>query len=422
MQTRNTNSQIRPGQFLSYTCGIIVAAVVVGILILTFYLTSSAFAAQMLKTKSVAQLAEIIGELETGQRPNRGPMQDRVLGAILLLGEGKNELSERINSIAIAGNISDTEYETAAQIAIKKLGPATHDRLKAMLASEDPKAFFNAVICIRLLGADAQMFVPQLIEMLESGDARIVRYGVFALQDMGPSATPAVEALDSVISALDFNAQIMACKTVVGIGRAAAPMVANLVEIYEKGIPSARSWAGIALGAIGPVAGFDTAQLLGSRITAFNHVEKTRALQGLALMGDEAESQQQIIETAMLDPKGRVRPQAAYAYYRVTGETQRPVQTLVEMLTKRDYRGEALTHLGKMGTDAQSAIPQLIELLKHENVAIRESAVLTLGNMGAAAAHEILAIQQLASDPDPLLRQAVQEAVDAIQKDLASKK
>ena len=74
-----------------------------------------------------------------------------------------------------------------------------------------------------MLGEDAKAFVPELIKMLESGDPIIVRYGVFAMQDMGPSATPAVEAMNDVIHSLDFNAQIMICKAVVGIGRDAAP-------------------------------------------------------------------------------------------------------------------------------------------------------------------------------------------------------
>ena len=40
-------------------------------------------------------------------------------------------------------------------------------------------------------------------------------------------------------------------------------MADNLAKIYEEGVPSIRSWAGIALGAIGPIENFDTAQMLG---------------------------------------------------------------------------------------------------------------------------------------------------------------
>ena len=123
----------------------------------------------------------------------------------------------------------------------------------------------------------------------------------------------------------------------------------------------------------------------------------------------------------MIDPKGRIRPQAAYAYYCVTDETETPVKTLVEMLSSRDYSAEALRHLQLMGANAQAAIPDVRKLLKHDNVAIRESAVLVLGNMGAVAAGEIAAIKKLSTDPDPLLRQAVEEAVAAIERDVAKK-
>lgn len=416
-------TQTKPaGQFLAYTCGFMIAAIVVGFLILTFYLTSDAFAAQMLKTKSVQQLAEIVQVLATNVRPHQGPEQDRLLGAILLLGEGEDDLEQRLGSIAIAGNVSDTEYESAAQIAVKKLGPASHDHLREMLESGDAQKITTAIICIRLLGEDAKTFVAKLIELVESGDPMMVRYGVFALQDMGKSAAPAINAFNEVIHSLDFNAQIMVCKAVVGIGRDASPMAENLAEIFEKGIPSARSWAGIALGAIGPIENFDTAEMLGSRVNAFNHVEKTRALEGLALMGDDATSQTEIIKTAMQKPNGRVRPQAAYAYYRVTDETELPVNALVEMLKIRHYRSDALSFLRLMGPAAKTAIPAVRSLLEHESVAVRESAVLVLGNMGAAAADEITAIKKLGSDPDPLLRQAVTESVGAIENDIASKK
>jgi len=410
------------GQILSYAFGIIIAAVVVSCLILTFYLTSDAFAAQMLKTKSVAELTEIIQPLSEGKRPHQGALQDRMLGAILQLGEGEDSLDQRISSIAMAGNISDTEYESAAEIAIKKLGDVTHQPLSEMLASDDPEEILHAVICIKLLGEEASKFVPELIEMIESGDPMTTRYGVFALQNMGASATPAVEALNEVVESLDFNAQIMVCKAVVGIGRDAVPIADTLAKLYEKGNPSARSWAGIALGAIGPIENFDTAQMLGSRVTAFNHVEKVRALEGLSLMGDEGASQQEIIKAAMVDPEGRVRPEAAYAYYRVTAETETPVKVLVEMLGRRDYSLESLKFLRLMGPDARAAIPDVRALLSNESVALRESAVLVLGNMGAVAADEIASIKNLASDPDPLLRQAVEEAVAAIEKDVAKQK
>ena len=41
--------------------------------------------------------------------------------------------------------------------------------------------------------------------------------------------------------------------------------------------------------------------------------------------------------------------------------------------------------------------------------------------MGAVAAGEIAAIKKLSTDPDPLLRQAVEEAVAAIERDVAKK-
>ena len=409
------------GQVVSYALGTIIASTIVGCLILVFYITSDTYAAQAIKKKPVGELIEIVSRLKSPGSP-RGEEQNRVIGAVLQLGEGEDELEQRINSLAIAGNRSDSEFETAAQIAIKKLGPVTHKPLMAMLDSGDQATIGKAVILIRLLGEDAAEFVPKLIEMVESGDPVVTRFGVFGLQDMGKSAIPAVDALNDVILSLDFNAQIMVCKAVVGMGRDAAPMADNLAKIFEEGIVSPRSWAGIALGAIGPIANFDTAKMLGSRVNVFGHVEKIRALEALAIMGDEAESQADVIKAVMLDPKGRVRPQASYAYYCVTGETEDAIATMSQMLTKINYKSDTLIYLRKMGPDAKGAIPQIRKLLTDESVAIREQAVLAIGNMGSVAINEIHSIGRLASDPDPLLRQAVEESVAAIRKDYEEKR
>lgn len=408
------------GNVLSYSCGILIAAIVVGSLIFTFYVTSTAYAIQMVESKSVPELAEIVTTLKSGTRPHAGSQQDKIIAAILTLGKGKDQIKRRVDALAVAGAVNDSPFESAAQIALKELGSPSHDYLKELIESDDPSEVIQAIVCIRLLGQDAAVFVPRLIEMIDSGDPQVVRQGVFAMQSMGSDAAPAIESLNNVIHTLDFNAQIMICKAVVGVGRDAAPMADSLAKIFYEGIPSSRSWAGIALGAIGPIENFDTAEMLGSRVTAFNHIEKTRALQGLALMGDEAVSQQEVIKAAMDQPDGRVRPQAAYAYYKVTGTTEQSVKTLIEMLSSRDYSDASLEHLRLMGADAKAAIPNLRQLLTHQEVGVREQAVLALGNMGAAAKGEIDAIEQLAADPDPLLRQAVEESIAAIKRNIVN--
>jgi HEAT repeat protein len=394
-----------------------IAVIVVGGLVLTFYATSDAMAMQRVESKPVAQLAEIVGTLKSGIRPRQGRPHDRVIAATLALGKGQDEIPQRIDALAVAGSVSDSPFESAAQIALQQLGPVTHDHLDKLLQSNESEDVTKAIVCIRLLGREAARFVPKLVEMVDSGDPTITRLGVFALQDMGPDAVTAVESFKEVIHALDFNAQIMVCKAVVGIGRDAAPLADHLAQIFEQGIPSSRSWAGIALGAIGPIENFDTAKMLGSRIDAAVHVEKVRALQGLALMGDEATSQIDLIKAAMDQPESRIRPEAAYAYYRVTGQTEAAVQTLVQLLSSKNQREVALDQLKRMGAAAKMAIPAVSDLLSHEHVGVREQAVLVLGSMGSAAAEKIDAIQKLESDPDPLLRQAVQESIAAIKND-----
>ena len=77
--------------FFSYFIGIAVAAFAVGGLVLGFYLTSDAYAAQQtddeLSTMTAAELQEIIRPINLGGIPGDGPAKHRLLAALLKLGE-----------------------------------------------------------------------------------------------------------------------------------------------------------------------------------------------------------------------------------------------------------------------------------------------------------------------------------------------
>jgi HEAT repeat protein len=71
------------------------------------------------------------------------------------------------------------------------------------------------------------------------------------------------------------------------------------------------------------------------------------------------------------------------------------VQAEVQMLTKEDHesRMSAVTRLGEMGTEAKSAVPQLIELLQNDPVfSIRGDCAKTLGNIGPDAVSAVPAL------------------------------
>lgn len=82
----------------------------------------------------------------------------------------------------------------------------------------------------------------------------------------------------------------------------------------------------------------------------------------------------------------------------------------------------AVAALGKIGPEAATAVPTLVELLADEDLRVRIAAVCALGDIGPAARTAIPALKTLAQQEiDDELRGAVAEALRQIVKDGAAR-
>ena len=404
--------------FFSYFIGIAVAAFAVGGLILSFYLTSDAYAAQQtedeLSTMTAAELHEIVRPINLGGIPGDGPAKHRLLAALLKLGEESTDLQTRVDALSIGQEHVTNEFGAAAQISLMKLGDKTLPHLKEMLTGDNLERFSRACTSINLIGESAEPLVPTLLDLAASDDELTSSLAFFACENIGQLAEPLIPLMKDTLLDREFHGQIYICRVCVGLGRDAAPVAKSLEQLFIKGIPSSRSWAGIALGAIGPVEDVETVKLLSSRIDAFTQIDKERALLALAIMGAEADAAKDAVFETMMDKNSRVRPHAAYAYYKITDDGDTPAKVLASLLKNRDQRSPALLQLSKMGAAGAVAIPEVELLLKSPEISVREAAVETLGSFGPKAARSRNKVNQLSTDPDPLLRQAVRESLDAI--------
>ena len=364
---------------------------------------------------SVAELKEIVRRIDFHGLPPNGPKKSQLLAALLKLGDEETEINERVRALSLQQVYLDTEVGAASKIGLEKLGEKVFPVLDEMLESSDEETVGRACSSIYLLGPKARSFVPKLIKKIESTDELEVAFGLFALQNMQEYAKPALPEMDRLIIDSHFRQQMMIAKICVGMGRDAAPMAKKLAHVCENGIPSAATWCGIALGAIGPVEDVDTVKLLSEKIDSPRHVEKERALLALSLMGDEADDAREKVKNAMLDKQSRVRAQAAYAYFKITDDAELPTQTLVSLLDKRDHSTDALHFLSQMGPAAASAVPQIIPLLESPEVSKREGAIIALGGIGPKAVEAKSQLSRLVKDPDPMIREAVKVAIRSIE-------
>ena len=255
---------------MSHVFGGIVAAAVVGTLILTLYLSSDAYAIQNrqqeLNAMSIDELETLLLSADSVATP-----QDR-LDAVMALGASEEELDRRVRLLARATTINSPELNTAARIGLQNLGAPAIEVLRTMLQSGDLNVEARwACAAAKEMGPVADPLMPELLAILETGGPRARSVGIFPLQSLSPGVS--VKALDYIIEALDdadFNVQCSACRAIERIGPEASAAVPRLVRLGEEGNISTKSWASVALGAIGPVQEIDTVEILGEKTRPAN--------------------------------------------------------------------------------------------------------------------------------------------------------
>jgi HEAT repeat protein len=221
-----------------------------------------------------------------------------------------------------------------------------------------------------------------------------------------------------VIAKLDsknFNVQLSACRVIIQIGHPARKAGPRLVNLLEEGIASSRSWASIALGAIGPHEDYDVVDLLSQRLSRFYLVDRQRALVGLAYLGPEAKAALPAVEKLMNDPTKSVQATSARTRWKITGETEKSVEILIPLLPTMEHGVEAMDVLAEMESAAKTAVPALIQQTRSPEAPSRESAVYTLAAIGAAARSAIPDLEKVAAkDNDRLIREAAKFAIQSI--------
>ena len=403
------------GQFMSHIFGCMIAVAVVGTLILTLYLSSDAYAVQNRQQELNAMSIDDLEALLLSSDSD-ATAQDRI-DAVMALGSSKDDLERRVRLLARATSINSAEYNTAARIGLQNLGAPAIEVLRTMMESGDFDGETRwACGAAKALGPVADPLMPELLKMLASGNPQARTAAIFPLQTLSPSE--GVKAMEYIMEALDndnFNVQCAACRAIERIGPEASEAVPQLVRLNQEGNTSTKSWAAVALGAIGPVQEVDTVDILVNNLDRFTHTEKERALIGLANMGRAAEHVVDRAREIMNASDKRSSVTAAWTVYRLTEVPDEPVTVLRSLLEDRSYRMDAAAMLGNFGADAAPATDDLINLLNHHDESVRENAIISLGQIGPDAAKAVEHIKRLESDTDALIRQAAAEAIERIE-------
>jgi HEAT repeat protein len=339
---------------------------------------------------------------------------DKKIEAILRLGEQPGDLSVTVPALANLALDMNELVRMASTTALQEIGGPGIPHLRSMMESGDDVRIVMACSAAKVMGPDGKVYLPLYREWLGSEKSGVRKRALYALQGLGSEAAAVVDELVVALDDAEFNNQCMACRVLERLGADAIPAEETLLRLLEEGNPSVQGWSAIVLGAIGPTDKTETAEVLRNKLTAFANVVKLRALLGLAHMGPEAKSVEEDVRAIMNDKSKHAQPHAAYALYRITGKADESIKMFKQLVEEMNTREDTLELLGKMQGDAAPMVDQLLPFLESEEDNVRESTVITLGNIGPAAKSAIGKLTIVLSDKDPMIRYAAKKAIEQI--------
>ncbi len=368
-------------------------------------------------------VADLIGSLKNADEAVRenaieqlGGMGDKAAAAVAPLTEALQDKSVNIRAHAAwaLGQIGTPAQSSAAALV-------------ALLKDSDAKVRGQAIAALGKIRPDTRSTLPEFIKLLEDADPAVRLRVLNAVAEAGEAAVPGL-----IKSLKNDKAAYWACLVLRDIGPAAYSAVPALTEKLLAPQPEVRREALLALAAIGSNAASASA-----KIAALLDDEqlKTPATYALVRVGHvsadaeakiraNAKSQDKFLSTtsmwalAMLHPSDKqLRKEAAEALVeglksqdsliRVTSArglaALPPAPDITIPIFEKAFKDaddatirHALDALVSLGP---TAVPRLIEALKHTGVRVEVASM--LGRMGANAAPATEALAPLLLDKDP---------------------
>jgi len=303
-----------------------------------------------------------------------------------------------------------------------------------LVNDSDPSVRWNAARLLGQLGAESEIVVPALLNMVRTDRGRtslddfmfsdvwrpsiyfgrgwftrpISREGydvrlaaLLALGDLGAAANAAVPALIEIVRVeKEPRSRWFAVAALGDIGPAAKAAVPVLVELLKSqeiaepdrepsevdgGSIPMRLAAAVALGGIGPGAKAGV-PALAHALTDHDQRVCTEAATALGRIGPGAAAAIPIlVRLTTEDPEHTASDAAAHALAKIGSAA---VPSLIEHVKMGVViaRVRFLTALGEAGPDASSAIPELLHALTDRDEAIRAAAARSLGFVGGSTA------------------------------------
>lgn len=275
-------------------------------------------------------------------------------------------------------------------------------QIAELLKHQNPGVRQHACMAFEEIGPEAKAAIPNLVSILSDRTASVSdRYrAACALRGMGAEAAQTLPEMLQLLADDEAIVRAGAIEVLGAIGAAARPAVPALLKAAATdraitALCSVQDRARTALARIGSPA-------VPSLAAALTHCEvryRRAAAGALKSMTDAtpAEARDAVVSLtkALGDPDAVVRVHAAIGVWNVTGDIATTIPILDAIVGTPQYerpddwdvRGLAIRALGRIGPDANRAVPALIGVIRDKSThyQLRDDAVEALGMIGPTA-------------------------------------
>jgi HEAT repeat protein len=296
----------------------------------------------------------------------------------------------------------------------------------ALLKEADPSFQLIVLKSLRKIGPAAAPAVPELISLVEKGEDETAFQATLVLGGIGAEAKPALPALMKAAKvqndqlALPFGAIGALALISAELDDDPAPVVEVLIESLERD-RFRRQSVGL-LGHIGPRAAKAVPSLLQLLPSEYDNLHFI-VTQAISKIGPAANAAVPTMKKLLDDENDIVYAHALDTLVAISPDPEEFVRLLLTMLSQEkneQRRSHLIDSLGKMGSKAKAAVPELIKMFDEGDDRRHLGIIYALGDIGpdaAAAIEPILNRMKLETGEDHMLRNAGHRALQAIAPD-----
>jgi len=272
--------------------------------------------------------------------------------------------------------------------------------LKARLRKPDPGSRRLAAYVLSQIDREAaQQLLPLLVEALRDDEPRVRARVALALGQMGSAAREAVAALGELLNDADPRVRAGAATALGKIGLDARTTIPELTKRLKDPVVPVRYLAAVALGQMGSAAQEAVPPLTIVQATDTDSGVRVEAASALEAIDPPFP----VVLHALTAPDPGRRLWAVSVLLALGPKAWVAVPNLVVVLERDEaakVRAAAAVALGKIGPEASSAGPVLIEALKDRESRVRMAAALALGLLGPAVKGSGAALAHALSDAE----------------------